>query len=68
MANILQQVWITKDGVPIILHGGDNGEMREFTGDSTFVFDYTYEELLAFDVGDGERIPTLQQLFELIKK
>lgn len=42
--------------------------MHEFTGDATFVFDYTFEELKALDVGNGERIPSLQELFELIKK
>ena len=42
--------------------------MHEFTNDSTNVFDYTFEQLQAFDVGMGERIPSLQQVIELINK
>jgi hypothetical protein len=25
-----------------VLHGGDDGQMHEFTNDSTYIFDYTY--------------------------
>lgn len=52
---------MTKDGVPVIIHGGDNGELNHhFKLDEVkYIFDQTYEELQALDVGEGERIPTL---------
>jgi len=39
---------LTKDGIPIILHGGDNGELNyhfDFP-DTHYVFEKNYDELL----------------------
>jgi glycerophosphoryl diester phosphodiesterase len=47
--NIIQ-VWLTKDGIPIILHGGDDGELNHhFPGhldETIYIFDLTYEQIL----------------------
>ena len=40
--------------------------MHEFTNDQSYIFDYTLAELQAFDVGEGERVPTLGQVFEIL--
>ncbi|CDW84350.1 glycerophosphoryl diester phosphodiesterase [Stylonychia lemnae] len=57
-------IWLTNDGVPIILHGGDNGELNhhfEFQ-DTHYIFEKSYSELLQYDLGDGQKIPTLEDL------
>jgi glycerophosphoryl diester phosphodiesterase len=61
---------LTKDGIPIILHGGDNGELNHhFPLDNTeYIFDHTYETLLTYDVGEGEKIPTLEELISFVDK
>jgi len=54
---------LTRDGIPIILHGGDNGEINHHFPDikeTTYIFDLTYEQMLTFDMGEGERVPTLE--------
>lgn len=57
-------IWLTKDGMPIILHGGDNGELNHHFPDSmdetVYIFDLTYEQMLTYDMGEGERVPTLE--------
>lgn len=61
---------MTKDGVPVILHGGDNGELNHHfkLNETTYIFDKTYEELQVHDMGEGQRIPTLDQLLAYVDK
>jgi hypothetical protein len=40
--------------------------MHGFNCEETFIFDYTFEELQRFDAGEGEKIPSLQQVFDLV--
>ena len=57
------QIWLSKDNIPVIIHGGDNGELHQSINGSEdcHVFDVTYEELRTqVDIGDGETIPTLE--------
>lgn len=42
--------------------------MHEFTCDESYVFDYTYPALQAIDVGNGQRIPTFEELIKLVDK
>lgn len=60
---------MTNDGVPVILHGGDNGELNHhFTFDDThYIFEKSFEELMKFDMGDGEKIPTLDKLLKFCR-
>ena len=57
-------VRITKDKVLVLIH--DEKLDRTTTGKGK-VSDYTIEELRKLDAGDGEKIPTLKELFELVK-
>ena len=34
-------VWLSKDNVPMILHGGDNGQLGKYGLDSDYVFQWT---------------------------
>jgi glycerophosphoryl diester phosphodiesterase len=56
-------VFLTKDGQLVVLH--DNKINRVTTG-AGFISDYTYEELKSFSTKNGEVIPTLQMLLDLI--
>ena len=57
------QIWLSKDNIPVIIHGGDNGELHQSINGraNCHVFDVTYEELRSqIDIGEGETIPTLE--------
>lgn len=60
-------VWLSKDNVPMILHGGKNGQLSDYgVANSEYVFNWTQEELQTkIDIGEGERIPTLEALIQL---
>lgn len=62
------QVWLTRDGVPVVLHGGVDGQVEEYTQENKCIFEYNFIEIQSFDVGEGERVPTLDQVFELVKR
>ena len=63
-------VQLSRDGVIMVYHDGDLSKL----GLSGSVADYSYEELCTIDVGSvfggeyvGERMPTLQEVLELIR-
>lgn len=54
-------IWITKDEIPIVLHGGDNGELNHhFSGETGMIFEKTLTELLSFELDQSQKIPTLE--------
>jgi len=61
-------VWVSKDGVPMVMHGGDDGQLKDYGHPSELVFEWTKEKLRTLDAGNGEQIPTLCEVLELIKK
>ncbi len=56
-------VHLSKDGVPVVLH---DETVDRTTNGSGAVADMTVEELQALDAGDGERIPTLAEVLDLV--
>lgn len=61
-------VWFTSDQVPVIMH--DETLDRTITGapPGTKVGDVTYAQLKQYKLNNGEPIPTLDQVLDLIKK
>lgn len=61
---------MTRDHHLIIIHGGDNGELNHHFDlpQIEYIFEKSYEEMQGYDVGDGYRVPTLAQVFDLIDK
>lgn len=57
-------VRITKDGELVLIHDGTVDRTTNGTG---AVDAYTFEELRKLDAGNGEQIPTLIELMELVK-
>ena len=53
-------VWLSSDGVPVVIHDEDPARTTNGTGDVTLM---TLEAIQAFDAGQGERIPTLDEVF-----
>lgn len=57
-------VRVTKDGELVLIHDATVDRTTNSTG---IVFDYTFEEIRQLDAGQGEKIPTLIELMELVK-
>lgn len=55
-------VALSADGIPVVLHDPTLDRTSSGSGN---VSDYTLSELAEFDVGNGERIPTVRSVVEL---
>lgn len=54
--------------IPIILHGGDDGELNHHFKELReihYIFDKTLDEMKAYDFGEGETVPLLEELIQL---
>ena len=61
-------VWLTKDNVLVILHGGDGGNLEGYYDHEGLVTDYTWEELSNFrTIEDNLPMPRLIDVLELTK-
>ena len=64
-------IWLTKDKIPIVIHGGLKGSLYEFIkyiGFFYFPKDLTLEEFLKLEVGESrQKIPTLEEVLDLCK-
>jgi hypothetical protein len=49
----------------VVAHGGDDGNLKDYGFPEEFIYDWTYEKLLTLDAGEGQKIPTLEQVFAL---
>ena len=56
-------VHATADGIPVVIHDRDVGRTTDGDG---FVDDIPLARLQNFDAGDGERVPTLAEVLELV--
>ena len=57
-------VHLTKDGHIVLIHDHTLDRTTNETGD---VNDYTFEEIRKLDAGKGKKIPTLQELLDLVR-
>ena len=67
-------IWLTKDKIPVILHGGDKGQFIDHVKSSDnksnlTTNDLTLEELLKYDLKGEEiqKIPTFNEVLDLCK-
>jgi len=61
-------VWVSKDGVPIVVHGTDEGIVHfKDNTDIIYAFDLTAKELKNWILPNGETIPTLEEVLVLCK-
>lgn len=66
-------VTCSKDGVVVVIHDDTLERTSDVKNVSGFfapynVIDYTYDELLQLDFGNGQRIPTLREALSFFKK
>jgi glycerophosphoryl diester phosphodiesterase len=57
-------VHLSQDGHPVIIHDADLSRTASGTGR---VVDMTLDQIKRFDVGQGERVPTLSEVIELVR-
>ena len=60
-------VWITKDLIPVVIHGEDDGSIHKTTNGTGKVNELEYLYLSRLDAGEGERIPTLEEVIIMCK-
>lgn len=61
-------IWLTKDHVPVVIHGGDFGELEEFTTGKGNIKETTITDLALIKTKEGDQpIPTLDEVFTLCK-
>ena len=56
-------VHATADGIPVVIHDRDVGRTTDGAG---YVDEIPLARLQTFDAGDGERVPTLTEVLELV--
>jgi glycerophosphoryl diester phosphodiesterase len=57
-------VHLSRDGHPVIIHDPD---LSRIAGSAGRVADMTLDQIKAVDVGQGERVPTLPEVIELVR-
>jgi glycerophosphoryl diester phosphodiesterase len=56
-------IWLTKDHVPVVIHGGDFGELEEFTTGKGNIKETTLTDLALIKTKEGDQpIPTLDEV------
>lgn len=61
-------VWLTKDKIPIVIHGSEEGNIKETTNGDGEVHTYTLEDISKFSTNwKNHKIPTLEQVIQLCK-
>ena len=61
-------VWLTKDNVLVILHGGDGGNLEGYYDHPGIVTELTWEELSTYrTIEDNLKMPRLKDVMELTK-
>ena len=52
----------------MVLHGSDEGHLIKYGLPDDYVFDHTFESLRQLDIGEGEIMPTLAEVLQLLKQ
>ena len=61
-------VWLSADNVPVVLHGGGNGELLGFYDGTGSVKNYTIKELKKFRrIKENQPMPLLEDVFKMCK-
>lgn len=57
-------VHLSQDGHPVVIHDADLSRVAD---DGEWVRDLTLQQIKCFDVGQGERVPTLSEVIALVR-
>src|ERR1700730_9477951 len=58
-------IQMSKDGEPVVIH---DDTLERTTNGKGLVSDFTLKELQQFDAGNGERIPSLRDVLDMVDK
>lgn len=58
-------IQLSKDGVPVVIH---DDTLERTTGGKGLVSDFTLKELQELDAGNGEKIPSLQEVINMVDR
>ena len=58
-------VWLSKDNVLMVMHGGRDGDLGQYDLPDDRVFDWTCKQLKSVDIGQGESMPTLEEVIKV---
>lgn len=58
-------IQLSKDGIPVVIH---DDMLERTTNGKGRVCDFTLKELQEFDAGNGEKIPSLQDVIDMVDK
>eukprot|EP00347_Sterkiella_histriomuscorum_P003717 403363216 len=57
-------VWHSKDGVIVVCHGGDDGNLKDYGLPEEFIYEWDFDRLQTLDAGEGAKIPKLEEVFK----
>ena len=61
-------IWLTSDNIPVVIHGGNDGDVSLTTNGTGSVKNYTFNQLRQLHTLIGnEKIPSLEEVFKLCK-
>jgi len=60
-------VWLTKDNVPVVVHGLDGGDVEFTDGVKENIHTIEFKDLDKYTLKNGEKIPTLAEVFDVCK-
>jgi glycerophosphoryl diester phosphodiesterase len=61
-------VWLTKDLIPVVIHGGENGTISETTNGDGKAADHTFEQISKFTTNKNKyQIPSLEEVLIVCK-
>jgi glycerophosphoryl diester phosphodiesterase len=61
-------IWISKDGIAMVLHGDADGQLGLYGKPDAHVYDWTCEELKTLiKLPNGEEMPTLSEFLDIYK-
>lgn len=62
-------VWLSKEGVPVVIHGGNKGEIDEFVDKEGTISNFTIQEIKQFRTKNGNKsLPSLEEVLDLCKE
>ena len=60
-------IWLSKDGVPMVLHGGDDGQLDKYGKPDDYVYEWNALELIEIRLENGEPMPTLREFLDVYR-
>jgi len=62
--SIEMDIWLTKDKIPVVLHGCNDGKINDSSGK---INDYIFSEVIHIKLDKNQNIPSLEDVFKLCK-